>query len=129
MFLKIQNLHWVEVAYQPFIIPGVMQIQPEVLRRQGPVSLSMTLAGYNRMGVLRFRMAGVHSSGIEVNRGEMLEIMSSCFKAVVIHDCALVSARRDKWGPVRKVRDKVNQLMIGLVLQSHGRLSMIGADG
>ena len=46
----------------------------------------------------------------------MLEIMSSCFKAVVIHDRALVSAGRDEWGPVRKVRVKVDQLMIGLVL-------------
>ena len=40
-------------------------------------------------------MTGVHSSGIEANRGEMLEIMSSCLKEVVIHDCALVSAGRD----------------------------------
>ena len=46
----------------------------------------------------------------------MLEIMSSCFKAVVIYDHALVSARRDEWGPVRKVRDKVDQSMIRLVL-------------
>ena len=61
-------------------------------------------------------MAGVHSSGIEVNRGEMLEIMSSCFKAVVVHDCALVSAGRDEWGPVRKVRVNVDQSMIRLVL-------------
>ena len=59
----------------------------------------------------------------------MLEIMSSCFKAVVIHNHALVSAGRDEWGPVRKVRVKVNQLMIGLVLRSHGRPSTMGADG
>ena len=70
----------------------------------------------------------MHSSGIEANRGEMLEIMSSCFKAVVIHDRALVSARRDEWGPVWKVRVKVDQLMIGLVLRSHGRPSTMGAD-
>ena len=71
----------------------------------------------------------MHSSGIEANRGEMLEIMSSCFKAVVIHDCALVSAGRDEWGPVWKVRVKVDQSMIGLVLRSHGRPSTMGADG
>ena len=74
-------------------------------------------------------MAGVHSSGIEANRGEMLEIMSSCFKVVVVHNRALVSAGRDEWGPVRKVRVKVDQSMIGLVLRSHGRPSTMGADG
>ena len=82
----------------------------------------------NRCSV-RFGTAGVHSSGIEANRGEMLEIMSLCFKAVVIHARALVSARRDEWGPVWKVSVKVDQSMIGLVLQSHRRLSTIGADG
>ena len=61
-------------------------------------------------------MAGVHNSGIEANRGEMLEIMSSCFKAVVVHDHVLVSAGRDKWGSVWKVGVKVDQLIIGLVL-------------
>ena len=71
----------------------------------------------------------MYSSGIEANRGEMLGVMSSCFKAVVIHDRALVSARRDEWGPVQKVRVKVDQSMIGLVLQSHGRLSTMGANG
>ena len=74
-------------------------------------------------------MAGVHSSGIEANRGEMLEIMSSCFKAVVVHDHALVSAGRDEWGPVWKVRVKVDQSVIRLVLRSHGRPSTMGADG
>ena len=64
-----------------------------------------------------------------MNRGEMLEIMSSCFKVVVVHDHALVSAGREEWGPVRKVRVKVNQSMIGLVLQSHGRPSTMGANG
>ena len=68
------------------------------------------------MGFPRFGTAGVHSSGIEANRGEMLEIMSSCFKVVVIHDHALVRSRRDEWGPVRKMRVKVDQLMIRLVL-------------
>ena len=77
----------------------------------------------------RFGTAGVHSSGIEANRGEMLEIMSSCFKVVVMHTHALVSARRDEWGLVWKVSIKVDQSMIRLVLQSHGRLSTIGADG
>ena len=64
-----------------------------------------------------------------MNRREMLEIMSSCFKVVVVHDRALVSVSRDEWGLVRKVRIKVDQSMIGFVLRSHGRPSMIGADG
>ena len=59
----------------------------------------------------------------------MFEIISSCFNVVVIHDCALVSAGRDEWGPVWKIRVNINQLMIGLVLWSHGRPSMMGADG
>ena len=59
----------------------------------------------------------------------MLEIMSACFKAVVVHDRALVRAGSNEWGPVQKVRVKVNQSMIGLVLRSHGRLSTMGAEG
>ena len=53
-------------------------------------------------------MAGVHSSGIEANRGEMFKIISLCLTAVVVHDRALVSAGRDEWGPVWKVRVNVN---------------------
>ena len=74
-------------------------------------------------------MAGVHSSGIKVNRGEMFEIISLCLNVVVVHDHAFVSAGRDEWSPVWKVRVNMNQLMIGLVLQNQGSLSIIGVEG
>ena len=41
MFLKIQNLHWVEVACQLFIIPGVMHTShKQPMSHKQPVSLS-----------------------------------------------------------------------------------------
>ena len=82
------------------------------------------------MGLLtRDGTAGVHSSGIEANRGEMFEIISSCLRVVVVQDHAFVIVGRDEWGPVWKVRVNVNQLIIGLVLRSHGRPSTMGAEG
>ena len=79
--------------------------------------------------LLRDSTAGVHSSGIDANRGKMSEIISSCLRVVVVQDRAFVIAGRDEWGPVQKVRVNVNQSIIGLVLQSHGRLSTMGAEG
>src|SRR5467141_223422 len=72
---------------------------------------------------------GVHSSGIESNTGERSDIISSWRRAAVEHALAKANDGNTDQGPVLKVRDRVDQLIVGLVLRSHGRPKTIGADG
>src|SRR5882672_9713007 len=63
----------------------------------------------------------VQSSGIESNTGERLDIISLWCRAAVKHALAKANDGNTDRGPVFKVRDNVNQLIIRLVLRSHGR--------
>src|SRR5882672_3067851 len=71
----------------------------------------------------------VQSSGIELNTVERSDIISSWHRAAVEHALAKANDGNTNQGPIFKVRDNVDQLIIGLVLQSHGRPKTIGADG
>src|SRR5882672_2607472 len=71
----------------------------------------------------------VQSSGIESNTGERSDIISSWCRAAVEHALAKANDGNTDQGPVFKVRDKVDQSIVGLVLCSHGRPKTIGADG
>jgi len=59
----------------------------------------------------------VQSSGIESNRGERLDIISLWCKAAIKNALAKVNEGNDNQGPVLKVRDRVDQSIIGLVSQ------------
>ena len=72
---------------------------------------------------------GVQSSGIELNTGERSDIISSWRKAAVEHALAKANNGNTDWGHIWKVRDNVDQSIVGLVLRSHGRPKTIGADG
>src|SRR5882672_4622920 len=72
---------------------------------------------------------GVHSSGIESNTGERSDIISSWCRAAVEHALAKANNGNTNQGPILKVRDKVDQLIVRLVLCNHGRPKTIGADG
>src|SRR5882672_7499126 len=72
---------------------------------------------------------GVHSSGIESNTGERSDIISLWSRAAVEHALTKANDHNTDQGPVLKVRDNVDQLIVGLVLRSHGRPKTIGADG
>src|SRR5882724_10484439 len=71
----------------------------------------------------------VQSSGIKSKAGERSEIISSWHRVAVEHAKAKANNGNTDQGPVLKVRDSANQLIIGLVLCNHGRLRMIGAEG
>src|SRR5467141_573844 len=71
----------------------------------------------------------VQSSGIELNTGERSDILSSWRRAAVEHALAKANDGNTNRGPILKVRDKVDQSIIGLVLHSHGRPKTIRADG
>src|SRR5467141_934961 len=62
----------------------------------------------------------VHSSGMESNTGERSDIISSWHRAAVEHALSKANNGNPDRGPVWKVRDNVDQLIIGLVLHSHG---------
>ena len=47
----------------------------------------------------------------------------------VEHALAKANNCNTKQGPVLKVRDSADQLIVGLVLHSHGRLKTIGTEG
>src|SRR5882672_10365424 len=70
----------------------------------------------------------VQSSGIESNTGERSDIISSWHRAAVEHALTKANDGNTDWGPVFKVRDKVDQSIFGLVLRSHGRLKTNGAN-
>src|SRR5882672_10727446 len=63
----------------------------------------------------------VHSSGMESNTGERSVIISSWRRAAVEHALAKAKNGNTDRGPILKVRDNVDQLIVGLVLRSHGR--------
>src|SRR5882672_315798 len=71
----------------------------------------------------------VQSSGIESNTGERLDIISLWRRAAVEHALAKANDGNTDRGPVLKVRDSVDQSIVGLVLHSHGKLKTIGANG
>ena len=72
---------------------------------------------------------GVHSSGIESNTGERSDIISSWRRAAVEHALAKANDGNTDRGPILKVRDKVAQSIVRLVLHIHGRPKTIRADG
>ena len=71
----------------------------------------------------------VQSSGMESKVGERSDIISSWHRAAVEHALAKANNGNTDQGPVLKVSKRANQLIIGLVLCSHGRPRTIGADG
>jgi len=71
----------------------------------------------------------VHSSGMEPNTGERSDIISSWHRAAVEHALAKANNGNTDRGPILKVRDNVDQLIVRLVLHSHGRPKTNGADG
>src|SRR5882672_7611927 len=71
----------------------------------------------------------VQSSGIELNTGERSDIISLWCRAAVEHALAKANDGNTNRGPILKVRDNVDQSIVGLVLRSHGRLKTNGADG
>src|SRR5882724_11375258 len=71
----------------------------------------------------------VQSSGIESKAGERSDIISSWRRAAVEHALAKANDGNADRGPVLKVSERANQLIIRLVLRSHGRPRTIGADG
>ena len=70
----------------------------------------------------------VQSSGMESNTGERSDIISSSCRAAVKHALAKANDGNTNQGPVLKVRDNVDQSIVGLVLCSHGRPNTIGAN-
>src|SRR5882672_605260 len=71
----------------------------------------------------------VQSSGIELNTGERSDIISLWCREAVKHALSKANDGNTDRGPVLKVSDKVDQLIVGLVLRSHGRPKTIRADG
>src|SRR5882724_2513861 len=71
----------------------------------------------------------LHSSGIELNMGERSDMVSSRCRAAVEHTLAKANDGNADRGPVVNVRESADQLIIGLVLRSHGRPRMIGVEG
>src|SRR5882672_4710966 len=69
----------------------------------------------------------VQSSGIELNTGERSDIISSWHRAAVENALAKANNGNTNRGPIFKVRDKVDQSIVGLVLRSHGKPKTIGA--
>jgi len=61
--------------------------------------------------------------------GERSEIISSWCRVAVEHTLAKANDGNTNQGPVLKVRDSTNQLIVRLVLSSHGKPKMIGAEG
>src|SRR5882672_6441607 len=61
---------------------------------------------------------GVHSSGIESNKGERSDIISSWCRAAVEHALTKANDGNTDRGPTFKVRDKMDQSIVGLVLRS-----------
>ena len=79
-----------------------------------------------------FRINGpeeVQSSGMESNVGEISDIISLWCRAAVKHPLAKANECNNDWGPVLKVRDNVDQLIVGLVFHSYSRPNTIGAEG
>ena len=71
----------------------------------------------------------VQSSGINSNMEEGSDIISSWCMVAMEHTLAKANEGNNDWGPVLKVRDRVDQLIVGLVCCSHGRLKTIWAEG
>src|SRR5712664_2100775 len=71
----------------------------------------------------------VQSSGIESNTGERSDIISSWHREAVEHALAKANNGNTDRGPILKVRDNVDQSIVGMVLHSHGRLKTNRADG
>src|SRR5882724_9444661 len=71
----------------------------------------------------------VQSSGMESKVGERSDIISSWRRVAIEHALAKANDGNADRGPVLKVSERDNQSIIGLVLCSHGRPRMIGADG
>ena len=71
----------------------------------------------------------VQSSGIEPNTGERSDIIFLWCREAVEHALVKANDGNTDQGPVLKVRDNVDQLIVTLVLRSHGRPKTIGADG
>src|SRR5882672_4760015 len=71
----------------------------------------------------------VQSSGIESNTGERSDIIYSWRRVAVEHALAKANDGNTDRGPVLKVRDNVDQLIVRLVLRSHSRPKTIGAYG
>src|SRR5467141_752213 len=71
----------------------------------------------------------VHSSGMESNTGERSDIISLWRKAAVKHALAKANDGNTDRGPIVKVRDRVDQFIVRLVLRSHGRPKTNGTDG
>src|SRR5882724_13222714 len=71
----------------------------------------------------------LQSSGIEAKAGERSDITSSWHRAAVEHTLAKANDGNADREPVLKVRERADQLIIGLVLHSQGRPRMIVADG
>src|SRR5882672_9497987 len=71
----------------------------------------------------------VHSSGIELNTGGRSDIISLWRRPAVEHALAKANKGNTDRGPIFKVRDRVDQSIVRLVLRSHGRPKTIGADG
>ena len=61
--------------------------------------------------------------------GERSDIISLCLRAAIEHALAKANYGNNNWGPNLKVRDNVNQLIVGLVLHSHSRPKSIVAEG
>src|SRR5882672_8620905 len=68
---------------------------------------------------------GVHSSGIESKTGERSDIISSWRRAAADYALAKANDGNTDRGPILKERDKVDQLIVGLVLRSDGRPNTI----
>ena len=71
----------------------------------------------------------VHSSGIESNTGDRSDIISSWRRVACVHTLAKATEGNNNRGPVLNTSESVDQSIIGLVLRSHGRPKIIGADG
>src|SRR5882724_3792452 len=71
----------------------------------------------------------VQSSGMESKVGERSDIISSWCRAAVEHSLAKANDGNAHRGPVLKVSERADQLIVRLVLRSHGRPRTIGADG
>src|SRR5882724_6995110 len=61
--------------------------------------------------------ADIQSSGIESNKGERSEIISSWHKVATVHTLAKAIESNTDQGPVLKVRESVDQSIVGLVLR------------
>jgi len=84
------------------------------------------------IGTILVRIKGpeeVQSSRIGSNTGERSEIISSWCRVAVEHALAKTNDGNTDQGPVLKVRDSTDQLLIRLVLHNQGRPRTIGAEG